>query len=131
MLTRDRQRLLQRQRDIARGQLAEFLAWALKHACDRGGLVGTALTQLTTERALAFLQDELYQLADAGAFRFFGIASGYELGAVPLAIGEVARGTGVVAIVNLKQATSYIMAGGSRAAGWVAPGELTLDDLAR
>ena len=131
MLTRDRQRLLTRQRVIAAMRLADFLAWAVFHACERTGLIGQRLTELTMARAHAATSDELYQLADAGAFRYFGISSGYELGAAPIALREHRPGTGSVVIANVRQLIDYIMRGGSRGAGWVAPSELTLDDLER
>lgn len=129
MLRRDARRLRTVARDTERRVLAEFLAWSVRHACTRAGLVGRIVNRLALDQAATATLAYLRELADAGAFRYFGIRDRYELGDVPLRIGT--SGGGVVSIANALEACDHIRRGGARSQGWLAPHELTADDLAR
>lgn len=130
MLTRDLRRLQRKQRERTRSALSQFLLWALKHAIDESGLVGRWLTRLAVHQAENELIEYLCKLADRGAFRYFGIDNGLQLGSTPVSLGSAPE-HGAIVVLNMPDVCDWIMRGGARGRGWLAASELGLDDLGR
>lgn len=131
MLRRDLRKLGSRDRAIVRRQLATFLAWAVRHGCDRADLIGRKATKLGLLQAETATQNELARIADLGAFLFFGIGTSFDLGTVPIVIRELPWSAGVIALANVHEAIEFFLRGGMRGGGWLASSELTVDDLAK
>lgn len=131
MLSRDLRRLQRKQREVTRQQLARFLVYAFRAACDEADLIGRFLNRTTMHQAEGAMVDLLCKLADRGVFRYFGIDNALQLGAAPIAVTEVAAYPGALVIGNLADVCEWIMRGGARGAGWLAASELGLDDLER
>ena len=123
-------RVHRHRRQGERHRLAVMLQWLAAHAIvhQRGRPVNQEL-MVDGERAVVRLLDDV---ADDGHLRYFGIWDAADLGEAPvrLYLTDDARypyGTTALELVPL---VDWIARGGGKGAGWRAPDELTLDDLA-
>lgn len=112
-------------------RLKMFLTYALMHALRDADMMGRPMTLAALDIAGGVLYEKLRAIADAGALYFFGIIEADDMRRVPCEVGEVMPGSGVVGIKNINDMVRWIATGGARGRGWVAPGELTVDDLGR
>lgn len=125
-------KLARQRRDAARQPLVALLRWALVHAMQRLGDPMPA-----TAESVAVILDEvrhqLGELANAGAFRYFGILDAYDLGHAPVTLAsahELGHELGTV-MLELAPLVAWIFAAGGRGDGWLRPDELDAEDLAR
>jgi hypothetical protein len=125
-------RLLERQkRDLARRPLIALLRYCVGHAL--GPLYGLPLDPDLMMEATEIASRGIRELADLGAFTYFGIHDGIELGNAPVKLfvfddGEPPYGK---VDVEVEPLVAWIFSGGAAARGWRSPGALTLGDLVR
>lgn len=130
MITSDLRRIRRRARRVARPRLYHLLHWAAWHALVGTDLAGRSLDDEATHIAAAnAIHRAIDELADAGAFRYFGISNAWDMGPVPIQLRQVTEDGGTA--LEVEPIANVILDGGRRGAGWMAADELTIDDLAR
>lgn len=120
-------KIAKRRRAIARPRLQHLLHWVTYHAI--APMLGVPLTDAAEAEAISRIARALVELADRGAFRYFGIANGLDLGVLPIRLRRI-DWEGSVAL-EVEPVTEIILHGGARYDGWRAAAELTIDDLSR
>jgi hypothetical protein len=121
-------RLRRQVRAIAGPALYTFLHAAFIHAMRP--LAGRPMTPDAQDEAVIAMQRQLEDLADHGAFLFFGITCSIDLGPLDIQF-EIRSRWGHFSLVA-EPLIVAIMAGGRRGQGWLSEATgLTKDDLAR
>lgn len=120
-------KVAKQQRAIARPRLQHLLHWATYYAI--APMLGVPLTENAEAEAISRIARQLVELADRGAFRYFGIATSLDLGVLPIRLRRI-DWEGSVAL-EVEPVADAILRGGARGLGWLASGELTIDDLSR
>lgn len=130
MIDADIARLRRQARRIARPRLYHVLHWATWHALRDSDTVGRLLSD---ERTIATATNAIHRviddLADRGAFLYFGISSSWDMGPLPIELRQVTEDGGIA--LEVEPVANVILDGGRRGAGWVRADELTITDLAR
>ena len=125
MRAADLARELRAMRDTARGPLTALLHAAYRRAC--APLAGSDVTVEVLQAAERAVQDALGELADAGAFRFFGIPDAGAFGRPPITFLIHDAEGGVM--LETRPLVAWVFAGGRGRAGWKRPAAVTLGDL--
>jgi hypothetical protein len=124
-----RRKLARGRRDLARGPLDQLVRFCAVHAMTPyAGRDLTADLMATCTRAV---ERELAEIADRGAFRYFGIADARALGVPPVELYVFDDGAppyGKVAI-DAVPVVAWVLAGGARGQGWRSADQLVSDDL--
>lgn len=130
MISADWRRIRRRARRLARPRLHYLLHWAAWHALAGSGVRGMRLDDEATHAAAATaIHRVIDELADGGAFRYFGITNAWDLGPVPISLRIVTADGGVA--LEVEPIAEVILDGGRRGVGWMTTEELSVDDLAR
>jgi len=127
VIAEDQRRLRRQRRRVARGPLYDLLQAAFLHATRP--LVGAPFGAEVLDRVRSAVAAEVRRLAELGALSYFGIASAFDLGPPEIVIVPIGDEGGVS--LDADPLIEQILAGGRRGAGWLHPGRLTVDDLAR
>lgn len=125
-------KLARQRRDAARGPLIHLLRWALVHAMRDLGAPLPA-TRENVDAVATQMRHKLGELANAQAFRYFGILDAYDLGHAPVTLAtadDLGHPHGTVTIDHAPL-VAWIFRGGGRGDGWLRPDELDAEDLAR
>jgi hypothetical protein len=125
MIDSVRRKIAIHRRAVARGPLDQLLRWAGWHAMQP--LAGSALTEEAMTEARRAVERKLAEMANAGVFLFFGIASSFQLGKPPVML-LVVHPSGAV-VVDTGALLPWIMAGGAAGRGWARASDLTIDQL--
>lgn len=128
MIAADLRRIRKARRAIARPALRALLESAAYKAIVP--LTGQPIDdERVLRRALDLVEAAFWAVADAGALRYFGIRSSFELGRCVVDLEQVDEMGTVRVLVG--DAVEAILDGGARGAGWRSTRELTVEDLER
>lgn len=125
MIREDLRRLRAQQRKIAIRPLTYFVEWITVYAVRR--YYGIRLDRGWDALVEHEFRRELGRVANAGAFRYFGIRNAAELGDPDVIVRQLDR-MGTIA-VDPRPIVRLILQRGAVANGWVETGDLSLSDL--
>jgi len=120
-------KLAKQRRAIALPRLQHLLHWSTWHALRP--MSGVPWTAHAEAEAISRITRSICDLANRGAFIYFGIMSALDLGPLPIALRYIDL-EGSVAL-EVEPVADVILRGGARGLGWLASGELSIDDLSR
>jgi hypothetical protein len=120
------ERLQRTRRALARPPLRQLIQWTLVHAM-RPFVYGPPATRSFVAMLRAAVARRFSELADAGAFLYFGIMDAADFGEPEIGFLAV-DGDGTIA-VDAEPLIAWVFGGGARGVGWRRPDELTEDDL--
>jgi hypothetical protein len=109
-------------RAVARPQLVVLLQWVLVHATRP--YYGAVAQRWMVDAIKGDVRRLLHDMADRGAFLFFGIASAADFGSPTINLRAVGLPYGETLVLEHDRLLSWIFAGGARTAGWEDPSEL-------